>query len=203
MSNIRLFGFRVLVERVPEKTGRIITPDNAEVMYKVGRVVVVGDGKQPNGTVEEPLVKVGDLVWFQVNAVLAANQQYMMGNNPLINLHQGDLLCRLHSPESFYSNMEPLGRWVFVEPFTRQEDTLIALPAASAAGNSEFVYFRVSKLGSRVDLPIKPKQEILLNTGRIGAVLLRRNPIEDDFVDLGYIDRDYVLGAVEEAEEAT
>lgn len=191
--NIRqLFGFRVLVERVPEKTGRVLVPENAPVSYQLGRVVAVGDGRQPNGKVEPTLVEMGDFVWFQTNDQILATQSYMLNDNPLLNLHQGDLLARFGSPEMHYSNMEPLGRWVFVEPFNKS-DSLIVLPEEVA---EKFVYFKTSKVGARVDLPIEPGQELMVNVGRMGLFRMRRNSMEDDFGSYGYIDRDFILAAL-------
>ena len=192
MTIRQLFGFRVLVERVQERAGRVLVPENAPVSYQLGRVVAVGDGRQPNGKVEPALVAEGDLVWFQTNDHILSTQSYMMGDNPLLNLHQGDLLARFHSPELHFSNLEPLGRWTFVEPFNKS-NSLIVLPEEVA---QNFVYFRAVKIGSKVDLPIEPGQELMLNVGRVGVLRMRRTSMEDEFGSYGYIDRDFILASM-------
>ena len=75
-DKVKLFGFRVTVEKVEERVGRIVVPENRQVLYQIGRVVCVGDCMQPDGTKEESLVALGDLVYFQTNAMMAAYQQY-------------------------------------------------------------------------------------------------------------------------------
>lgn len=199
-DKINLFGFRALVEKVDERVGRILVPENRQMLYQIGRVVCVGNGIQPNGTTEKSVVAVGDLVYFQVNLTMAANQQYELGGKPYLNLHQGDLIGRLASNTVSYENFTPLGRWVLARPFLRENESGIILPA-TAAKDAKFVYFRVAKLGDRVNLDIKPGQEIMLNTGRLCPIFINELDIikgEVALSEFGYIDRDFILGAVEE-----
>lgn len=188
----QMFGFRVLVQPVPEKTGSIILPQNARNEYMVGRVVAVGNGVQPRGEVEPTLVEIGDLVWFQTNDHILASQSYTEGRQTYLNLHQGDLLARLDSPALYYSGMEPLGRWLFVETF--QKDTsAIVLPENTA---DQFVYYKASKIGSRLNLPVAVGQEVLLNQTRVGFFRMRVSALTDTYATYGYIDRDYVLATL-------
>lgn len=197
-DKVKLFGFRVSVERVEERVGHIIVPENRQIIYQIGRVVCVGDGRQPDGTTEESLVQLGDLVYFQTNAVMAANQQYERDGKPYLNLHQGDLIGRLSSNVVRYENFEPLGRWVLAEPFIRQSPSGILLPETAKQGT--FLYFRVAKVGDRAKIDVHPGQEVILNTGRVSTLFMNRLDIlsaEDKMTELVYVDRDFVLGTVD------
>ena len=197
-EKVKLFGFRVLIERVPEKTGTILVPETRQTIHQLGRVVVVGDCKCPDGTQEESLVAVGDLVYFQTNAVLAQGQAYEANGQSYLNLHQGDLIARLTSTEICYPNFEPLGRWVLIEPFVRNESSIIVLPTA-AKENPSFVYFKIAKLGSRTKLEAKVGHEVIINAGRCNAVFISKSPsqLTEAPGEYGYIDRDFVLGVIE------
>lgn len=201
-TKLKLFGFRVLVEQVKERTGRIVVPENANIIFAIGRIVAVGDGAQPNGTKEEAVVNLGDIVYFQTNAMLAATQNYQFEGKHYLNLHQGDLLGRLSDTNVCYENFEPLGRWVMVQPFQRTAPGGILLP--ETANDADFTYFRVAKLGSRVKLDIKEGQEVIVNTGRISPIRINKLDLaaaETRLTDYGLLDRDFVLGAVEDAEK--
>lgn len=201
VKDIRLFGFKVMVERVAEKTGSIIiVPDMAKnLLWQIGRVVVVGDGRQPDGKIEEPLVNTGDLVYFQTNAVIAAAQGYERGSEFYLNLHQGDLLARLAANTINYDNFEPLGRWVLVEPFSDKNPGGILLPDTAT---EQVMRFRVAKLGSRVGLPIAPGQEVILNTGRVCPLGIPKLDLVTGEIrakPFAYVDRDFVMGTVGDA----
>lgn len=200
MQNIRLFGFRVMVERVTERAGSIIVPDIAQgsMLWQIGRVVSVGDGKVGD-KVEEPLVEVGNLVYFQSNMAMAASQQYERNKESYLNLHQGDLVARLNDNSVEYGHFEPLGRWILVEPFLREEESLLIMP--DTATTCRAVYFRVAKFGSRVNLPLVKGQEVILNTGRVCPIFIKHLDLatgESKLREFSYVDRDYVLGTVGE-----
>jgi co-chaperonin GroES (HSP10) len=201
-NKVRLFGFRATVEKVEEKIGRIFVPENRQMIYQIGRVVCVGDCTQPDGTKEDSLVQLGDLVFFQTNAMIAANQQYEYEGNSYLNLHQGDLIGTLSSNDLRFENFTPLGRWVFAEPFTRQNSSGILLPETA---NEVPVYFKVAKVGSRAKLDVKEGQEVIINVGRANRIDMRRTDIAaanaDAIAHFVYLDRDFVLGAVGEEDE--
>lgn len=67
MSNIRPLRDRLVVRRQEERTtaGGIVIPDTASEKPMIGIVVAVGPGKTlDNGSVVEPVLKVGDKVLF-------------------------------------------------------------------------------------------------------------------------------------------
>lgn len=189
-----------MVERVTERAGSIIVPDIAQgsMLWQIGRVTCVGDGRVGD-RIEEPLVQVGELVYFQTNMAMAASQSYERNKESYLNLHQGDLVARLRDNSVEYSYFEPLGRWVLVEPFLREEDSLLVLPETATAGRA--VYFRVAKFGSRVDLPLTKGQEVVLNTGRVCPIFIKHLDLatgDSKLREFSYVDRDYVLGTVGE-----
>ncbi len=201
-DKVKLFGFRVTVEKVEERVGRIVVPENRQVLYQIGRVVCVGDCTQPDGTKEESLVALGDLVYFQTNAMMAAYQQYERDGKSYLNLHQGDLIARLSSNVIRYENFEPLGRWIIAEPFVRQTASGILLP--DTAKQTGHLFFKAVKIGSRAKIEVQPDQEVILNTGRINTLFMNRLDIangEDKLTELVYVDRDFVLGTVGEPGE--
>jgi co-chaperonin GroES (HSP10) len=105
-----VFGFRVMVEPVPEHQGLVIRPEKTRLNYQLGRVVAVGDGRQARVESAEPsLVAVGDLVWLQTNDQIMQTQSYVLGERAFLNLHRAIFArfgCRTLS-----SICGGLGRW--------------------------------------------------------------------------------------------
>ncbi len=186
---IKLFGNSVLVRKVtPKNTSTLYVPESQSDIHKIGEVVVVGNGKVPNGTIEPSLVKVGDIVYFQTNAVMAANTCYEHEKESFINLHQGDLIAKINTPKDeavvTYDAFEMLGRWSLLRVHQRQVSSIL-IP--ENINNNEFIYFTLAKRGADVDLEIEIGQELLINHGRINPILLENK-------NYAYIDKGYILG---------
>ena len=159
-----------MVEPVTQTQGRIVIPDaykSEGQMWRIGRVIAVGDGRQPaSKEPEPPVVGVGDLVYFQTNAILAASQSHERGNTMYLNLHQGDLIGKLSSAKVCYENFTPLGRWLLLRPKVRKLPGGILLPDNT---RDVTVDFHVCSIGTKVDLPLRIGQQVLVNTGRACA----------------------------------
>lgn len=203
-KNFKLFGDRVLVEKVAPKQGTIYVPDNAQDISRIGKVVAVGDGKRPglktlqhNGHYYEVMlkdvtmvVKPGDLVYFQTNAIQQSNCMYDMGSEILMNLAQAEIIAKLDSNEITLDGFHLMPDWVLVRPFMKDEPQGIVLP--EVAKKARAIYFRVEKMGDNVDKPITPGDEVVLTHGYC-------NPIQIQREDFGYIHKNEIHGVVEES----
>jgi len=189
----KLYGERVLVEQVLPKRGTIYVPETAEdnSLHRIGQVVAVGDGKF-QGKQHQMLVKEGDLVYFQINAVMAANCCFevpMAGrkSKSLINLDVKDCIARLDSNEVTREGFHMLGKWVLLRPFKRKTG-LIELP--DAANEWQFVYYKVDEKGSTVDnTELVQGQEVVIVHGHAHPIQIARQ-------DYCYINETDVHGLV-------
>jgi co-chaperonin GroES (HSP10) len=205
----KLFGDRVLVEKVSPKQGTIIVPDNGQDLSRIGRVVAHGDGKRPgiktiqhNGHYYEVTlkdvemrVKVGDLVYFETNAVSAANCAYDMGNEILVNIPHGDIIAQITGSHKdgvdiTLDNFDLSPDYVLVKPFMREPPKGIVLPEVSKKALS--IYFKVLKKGSAVVKPVEIGEELVLTHGYCRPLQIQRE-------DYGYIHQNEIHGVVEES----
>lgn len=198
---IKLFGHRALLDRyVPPASvkGRILKPDVAgdNDMYRMGRVVAVG-----MDTITPPrpnYVAVGDLVYFQVNAFLAAHQTYEHQQKAYINLLQTEIIARINGDDITTETFEIAGEYVLVKPFLRENQSKIVLPD-SAKQMPEFVFYKCAQVGPQADLPIKPGQELVLNHGKVTPLFVVNSCLNTvHHEEFGYVHRSFVLGVIED-----
>ncbi len=194
----KLFGERILVEQVYPKQGTIFVPESAQDsdLHRIGRVVAVGDGKFEGKDHPMP-VKVDELIYFQINAVMAAHCCFevpMPGrkSKSLINLDQKDAVARLDTNEVTRDGFHMLGKWVLLKPFQRSTGQIV-LP--NAANDWQFVYYRIDEAGGLVENEeLIPGQEVVVVHGHA-------NPIQIAREDYAYIAENDIHGLVY-AEEA-
>lgn len=190
MNNITLFGERVLVCKARPKSGTILVPETADQnqMHKLGRVTVVGTGKRPGQPDKAMLVAVDDLVYFQVNALMATYNCYDVDGDLWMNLHQRDLIARLSSADLTLETFTPLGNWCLVKPYVVQPGVIL-LPD-TAIKDPSIIKWKLLKKGSECTLPATDGQEVLLNMGRCNLIVI-------DQTEYGYIVEDEITGMVE------
>jgi co-chaperonin GroES (HSP10) len=195
MSNqkFRMFGDRVLMERVQFKQGLIYTPDLENSIARIGRVIAHGDGTFRDGRKNVKMhVGVGDLVYFQANAQMAASSAYDRSvEDTCINIPQGEIIAKVTSVEQSLEGFEVIGDWVLLKPFQREmKDSRIVIP--DIAKNIQALYFRVEQKGSTVDLDIEKGDEVLITQGYC-------HPIQIKGEDFGFILKQGIHGVVEES----
>lgn len=192
-QSYRLFGDRVLMERVPMKQGIIFAPELENSIARIGRVIAHGDGTYRDGRKNvRMLVEVGDLVYFQANAQMAASSAYDRGaEDTLINIPHGEIIAKVAGDAQDLSGFTVIGDWVLVRPFERkQADTRIVIPDTAKAGMS--LYFKVEQKGETVELDIKKDDEVILTQGYC-------HPIQIKGEDFGFILKQGIHGVVEHA----
>jgi co-chaperonin GroES (HSP10) len=168
-------------------------------LHRLGRVIAVGEDRPKPGEPRRPnYVEVGDLVYFQTNAFIAAHQTYEHQNKAMLNLLQTEIIAKVKGDDVSTETFEIAGEWVLVKPFLREGQTKIILPD-SAKSAPEFVFYKCAQVGPHVDLPIKVGQELALNHGRVQPIFIVNsclNTIQHE--EFGYVHRDFVLGAIED-----
>lgn len=188
-----MFGDRVLMERVHFKQGLIYTPDQENSIARIGRVVAHGDGTYRDGRKNVQMhVAVGDLVYFQANAQMAASSAYDRGvEDACINIPQGEVIAKVSGAEQSLDGFQVIGDWVLLKPFQREmKDSRIVIP--DIAKNVQSLYFRVEQKGSTVELEIAPGDEVIITQGYC-------NPIQIKGEDFGFILKQGIHGVVEES----
>jgi co-chaperonin GroES (HSP10) len=192
-QKFRMFGDRVLMERVHFKQGVIYTPDQENSIARIGRVIAHGDGTYRDGRKNVQMhVAVGDLVYFQANAQMAATSAYDRGvEDACINIPQGEIIAKVKSDSKELEDFQVIGDWVLLKPFQREmKDSRIVIP--DIAKNVQALYFRVEQKGSTVELEIDKGDEVIITQGYC-------NPIQIKGEDFGFILKQGIHGVVEQS----
>ena len=197
--NIILYGPRVLLEKEkPLERGVLLLPDSPHSIHSLARVVKVGDGRirQPDGSYKTvPIrVNVGDIVFFQTNALLASACSYEIEGKNYLVLLQDDLLARFPDLSLDVDKMEMLGDWTLVEPFIRQPKNILLPETLNYQEHLEHTFWKFLKAAADSDLEVEPGQEVIVNAHRA-------NPVQLSGKVYCYLDRDCLLAVVDSVEE--
>jgi len=197
--NVKLYGPRVLLEKEkPKEKGTLQIPDNPNAIHSLARVVHVGDGRvrQPDGTFKTvPMrVKVGDIVFFQTNALIASACAYVLEGKSLLTLMQDDLLIRFPTTDINMESAEMLGDWTLVEPFIRQPGKIILPDTINYQEHLEHTFWKFLKSAPGSDFEVQPGYEVIINAHRATPVILGGK-------GYCYIDRNHILGLGDKVEE--
>ncbi len=208
--NISLFGDRCLVEHYKSPSAsKIVIPDVAQQhdSHRLGIVRFVGDGRVKGTPIPRPsLVKVGDVVMFQINGMMEASQKFVCEGKTYMNLLQGDLIARIDGEELCVENMKMLGDYVLLKHFVRQQpgSTLFLPDSAVRQSAPDFIYFKCLSKGSTVDEGFELDDELIVNFGRLTPLfIIKRNPDgTSENQEYCYTRKEWVDGVVTEAEGA-
>ena len=206
--NIKLFGPRVLVEhhKLSDKENLIIMPDATQQhdTHRLGKVVFVGDGKTKTGIVPS-LVKVGDVVLFQINNVMEHTQSFVLHGRTYMNLLQTELLARVKGEKLTTDNIEMLGDYLLLKSFVRDTGRIVLPKNLSRQAAPEFIYFRCMAKGSTINKPFELNDELIVNLGRLTPVFFaKKNKAGTyDNEEYCYTHKDWVDGTVESEFDAT
>jgi co-chaperonin GroES (HSP10) len=199
MNNFKMFGFRIMICQVEEKlSGELIVPQTAELSYRLGKVVSIGD----KCVSPKRYVEIGDVCVYQyVQLFERANTYRFDDKQAVMSIHQEDLIGKL-SPsipgkgeeapgyEMKLSSFTILGPWVLVKPFF--DAGVIVMPDSIAKQTAPKLRWTVVQVGSGVvDKEVKAGDEAILQRSKANIFGLSG----DDFC---YIHQDYVDGVVTE-----
>jgi len=186
---LKIFGDRVLVEHTKPVEGTIHIPQMAQdrAIYRVGRVVRVGDGRWPGKDPVEMLVAPGELVYFQTNDLIVHSQGVHWNGQHLLMLLQNDLIARVRSLDVSVEVFEPLRKWILVKPEFKDASAIV-IPE-SVRDPSMFTW-TVTKVGARVDLPLKSGDQVTVRMDRCSLIVLGRT-------EYAYIEEQFVTGLYE------
>lgn len=180
---------------------KILIPDAAQERdsHRFGIVRYVGDGRVKGKPEPKPsLVKVGDVVMFQINAMMEATQKFKLDGKDFMNLLQDELIARVVGEDVTVDNLEMLGEYALLQHFMReQEGNRIILPNTTQMRNSapEFIYFRCVKKGTLVDPAVEAGHEVIVNFGRLTPMFIERDGKTLEYV---YTRNDWIDGVIGE-----
>ena len=210
--NINLFGNRCVIEYFKPKTkSTILIPDVAQQhdTHRTGIVRYVGDGKvKGKDAPVASLVKVGDLVMFQINAMMEATQTFVREGRTYMSLLQTDLLARFENDTgkleadwtASYENMEMLGDFVLVKCHIRASDSKLVVPEAIAkTATPDMVYFECVKKGSSVGSDIGHGDELVVSLARVTPIFVkhRNKGADSKYEEYAYTLKDWIEGVIE------
>jgi len=206
ITNVKLFGPRCLVEFHRLKTAsKILIPDSAQERdtHRFGIVRYLGDGVVKGKSDPKPaLVKVGDVVMFQLNNIMEATQKFVLDGKHYMNLLQDELIARVIGEDVNVDNLEMLGEYVLLKHFMREQPgSQIVLPDSAHLRTSspDFIYFRCLKKGSLVDKAVNEGSEVVVNFGRLTPMFIVRRDADGTSTNLEYVytRNDWIDGVVE------
>jgi len=187
-----MFGVRVMVKETEEKlSGELVVPQTAELAYRLGKVVAVGN----KCIAPKRYVEVGDVCVYQYLSLMERANKYMFDDLSVMSIHQEDLIAKLApSADGGYemklSSFTILGPWVLVKPFF--DAGVIVMPDSIAKQTAPKLRWTVVQVGSGVvDKEVKAGDEVILQRSKANIFGLSG----DDFC---YIHQDYVDGVVTE-----
>lgn len=179
---------------------KILIPDSAQEKdsHRFGIVRYIGDGRVKGKDEPKPsLVKVGDVVMFQINNIMEATQKFVMDGKHYMNLLQDELIARVVGEDVSVDNLEMLGEYALLQHFMReQQNSSIILPNTAQMRTSapDFIYFRCLKKGSLVDPAIVDGQEVIVNFGRLTPMFIERDGKTLEYV---YTRNDWIDGVID------
>jgi co-chaperonin GroES (HSP10) len=196
---IQLFGERVLFEPVEEELkGSIVLPEKANKNYELGRVLLIGNGKTKgaDGSIKEVPIHVqpGDIVWFQINPMMAANSAVRFKGKTYLQVLQHDLIGKLKSTTVSLENFSILGHWILIDTFEdRIPGSQIHLPDTVQDQSVRMLRYFVVQKGENVkDFEIG--DEVIIEKRAAQLVAFNDEPYF-------YLDSRHVHGVVETTPE--
>lgn len=181
---------------IKERVGRIYIPNAAGNVdtHRMGVIEALGNGVKGS-------LKVGDTVVFQINDVMKWSQIYrrIATGDDLLHLLESELIARVDGNEVRPDTIHILGDYVLFEPVVKQPDSTIILPD-KAGLTPEYVRYIMLQKGSGVDLPIEKGQEVIINHGRVSALLVQYTNRHGDTEnkEFGYTLKEWICGCLEE-----
>lgn len=198
MTKFKLFGTRVLLRKRQAKQGRIFLPQSHvdNDIHSLAEIVDVGDGRY-KGEQKEMLVRPGDLVYIQTNAVMAANCFYEMRleggkSDSLLNLEQTECIARLASDAMLLKDWEMLGEYVLLRLQKRDFEGETGIVVPDTVRRSDFIYYEVEKFSDKCIWPLQKGQEVVVVHGRANHIVI-------EGTEFAYIRDVDIHGIVEEA----
>lgn len=194
----KIFGPRVFVEVLEEKYEglQIIISQSMNINHKIGRVIAVGNGRNPDGSeTDVSFLNEGDILMFQANDVMMANSNYVFDGKNCLALHVNEMIAKVESDVVTEDTFHILGKWVLLEGhIVPTMETSLVLPEQDTQQMTQtaWVRFSVKQVGQTAanDLPIEPGDELILDRTRINSIKIG---MEERF----YVPLESILGKVE------
>lgn len=179
----KLFGDRVALQLVEEEyEGMLVPAPTEQKMHMLSKVLAVGDKCKG--------VKVGDIVFWQWNALIERNCKYMLNGQPMFVMLRGNLVARLGSRLVKLKDFEVLGEYCLARRVVEQPSKLIVLPDAAEQTNPEMVLrFYLEQKGSEVTLEMNVGDELVVDRNAA-------NPVSIEGTNYSYVHKNYVLGVL-------
>ena len=181
IPQFKIFGDKAVFKSITEElSGSIVLPQKAAKQYELGEVVAIGDGQVKDGyggyKIRPVLVKPGDIIWFQVNTMMASNNMFRVDGQLYMTIVQHDMLARLKTAKVDIDTFEILGHWVLLEGFEdKKKDSLIYIPDTVETPEVRMLRYRVKQKGS-LAVDIEVGQEVAIEKRAAQLVELNGKP---------------------------
>lgn len=200
----QLFGNRVALEMVEEEyQGLLVPAPTAAKLHVISRVVALGDGVKQD-------IKVGDILFWQTNAMIQKHCRYDLNGQALFILMTGDMVARLKSRVMDRSNFQILGDYFLCRRDVIQPKKIILPDEVIEANQETTVKFIVDDMGDTALLDekgvptgknIKLGDEVIVDRTKANPIQLgEESKVESDEPKAPtyfyYIHKNFVLGTV-------
>jgi len=201
----QLFGNRVALEMVEEEyQGLLVPAPTAAKLHVISRVVALGDGVKQD-------IKVGDILFWQTNAMIQKHCRYDLNGMALFILMTGDMVARLKSRVMDRANFQILGDYFLCRRDIIQPKKIILPDEVIEANQETTVRFIVDAIGDTAHLDekgqlsgkdIKVGDEAIVDRTKANPIQLGEEPkVKTDDEPKAptyfyYIHKNFVLGTV-------
>lgn len=180
----KLFGARVALDPVEEAyEGILVKAPTANSQHVMSRVIAKGDEVKPD-------IQVGDILFWQTNALIQQHCAFMFNKKPVFILLVGDMIAKVKDRKVKLENFQCIGDWCLVRRITVQPSKLIVLPASAIDANEDkYVKWVLEQKGNTVETDMGVGQEVIVDR-------TRANPIQLGEERFCYIHKNYIIGTV-------
>ena len=185
MTKIRPIGERIaIVNTEVAYEGKIALPESAHKTHVHGKCIAVGSGKYPDGTTKEMYAKEGEVYLYQIDGSQQVNATFKVDNQPVLLLHQADMICRLNDKVVSFDTIDMMGHWLLVEPYFENKSEII-IPDSAKETQHDLHHFKLAKKGPQADIRANVGDEIFPARGRLTPLNLDGKSycfIQDNFI---------------------
>lgn len=190
MTKIKPIGERIaIVNTEVAYEGKIALPESRHKTHVHGKCIAVGSGKYPDGTTKEMYAKVGEVYLYQIDGAQQVNATFKVDNEPVLLLHQADMICRLNDKVVSFDSLDMMGHWLLVEPYFQNESTIV-IPDSAKETQQELHHFKLAKKGPQADITANIGDEIFPARGRL-------TPLNIDGKTYCFIQDNFIYGHLE------
>ena len=193
-KQLLLSGNTVAIIPVDEVRGKLLVPQTANRVHELAKIVAVGKKVKTD-------LAVGDIVFFQANAMMSAYHTVKVDDKVVLIIHHDDIIAKLSEPVVSIDTFKVHGAWVLCRADVEQKS--IVIPDTVEDINSiPYPHFFVLQVGGQANLDtsgnllpddeaINVCDEVIVDKARTTIISL------GDTKRVAYINRSFIFGKLQ------